>query len=559
MRYQQHVGFAVTMEFIKNGFFLASLSLAFDASLQAHTTNPNCETQSAAAPAPAVPSLPSLTERLQVQAELSQKLYRANILPSGLIWAAQSEIYQAQWKRDAALTLMWVLHTYKNAEPDSAEKTWAFDTLMKNLKISRLVQILPGVRAGIATAKVKSDANGLPIALAPHDPWADHQMDGPATEAIWISEFLLTLHEEGWSTETLRDTFFRDPAYLDPSPAFTLKENLNYLIGPEFFHVTADIWEETFADSHFYTLLSMRRALELGERVAHIMGDTNYLDKLRNPWRSHAESPPTQFHPLAHIAARLRQHEDPQNGSLTAHYRVRNTDHFSDKSAIDIQTVLGALYFGNELKSVEYSVADPRMVATMGLVLQQSRQLFPDVNQNARENYFAPLVMRYMRDDWDGETRKFDKRAAHPWALATAAAAEYDDRYRRFIQKKGEVEISAAHLNYFEALFPERVAEEIRNRITAETHFILKTGEPLFIELVACLRQRGDRFRERILDYANDKVRAQRDGLEVFVPGTYSGNLPEQMHKTVAGLPQGPMNLTWSHIAFLRSLESRSQ
>lgn len=498
----------------------------------------------------------TLDARFIEQAALSNKHFRKNILNTGLVWAAQSSIYQAQWKRDSALTMMWVLKVYKSSAPGSDEKQWAYDTLMNNLHMSRKVQVLPGVRAGIATAKVKSDANNEPVALAADEPWGDHQFDGPATEAIWMAEFAVTLAQEGWTKDKLRETFFKDAVNGDNSAAMALKENLYYIVSPEFFAITFDIWEEVRAESHFYTLLALRKAIQRGIEVAQLLDDQPLIQKLEGPML--LEGADQTKSALENIELRLQKHVDHSNQTYAAHYHVKNTDIYKEKVAIDIQSVLAGLYFGSEDESTDYTVADPRMLATMGLVLKTSRDLFPDVNKNKTENEFAPLIMRYYGDYWTGDKRG-EYNDAHPWVLATAAAAEFDDRYAHYILRRGVATIRVEDVEYFRGLLPNHFLDGVKGAVGVEIDLENDDGSPsanaaLFEQLVTKLAERADRFRERILSYANEKI-MQPGGK--YEPGKYTGSFAEQMNKHVEGLPQGPDDLTWAHVAFLRSLETR--
>ncbi len=249
--------------------------------------------------------------------------------------------------------------------------------------------------------------------------WGRPQSDGPALRAITLIKTATRWLNEGdekrvrFVKEVLYDGVWSDAGF--PQSPSVIKRDLQYIANnwrlPSF-----DLWEEKAGD-HFYTRLVQYRALVMGAKFAHQMGDhggAGYYEATADA-----------------ICASLHSFWNPEKG-----YMLSTQNRWWEKeedSYLDVSVILGVLHAGEETGL--YSVFDEGIKATADALAAKFSKHYP-INRTTyskTNGKLAPAIGRYLEDKYDGVFDDNIPNPAGPWILATLAMAE-------FYLKRGEIE-----------------------------------------------------------------------------------------------------------------------
>lgn len=447
---------------------------------------------------------------LQRQQHQSYVRIRRNITSCGAAMAAQSDHYQKHWVRDSALIsqaltkyYVWMLPLATSTNDGSAmparvqnrrERLWS--QLETKTRFSSLIQSAGHPDPEIGNGAALYSPDGAPIL----DEWGHPQNDGPALRASAHLK-LIAVHPSKEGSVVKDEIASEDNLYA------MAKRDAEY-VAENWSKPSWDLWEE-FKGMHFYTLMAQRKALRDVIRVAELRGD---LEKIED-WQKQ----------VSLIEAELRLFWDGEKG-----YLIQTRD-FVDEGAkefkasnLDVATVLAVLHTHDPDDSF-FGVLDPKILATVTALEDTFEPLYP-VNKFAAPNEpvdeilvpveLGPGIGRYKEDHWNGFSRG---GTAHPWFLATSGFAEFHYLAARSL---------LSH--------PERI-EGIK-----ETGFFKRLGcAPTAEAAVQALIKKGDSYLQRVRLHGTDK-----------------GELAEQFHRD-SGYQTGPVELTWSHAAFLTASIAR--
>ncbi|MEZ4750448.1 MAG: glycoside hydrolase family 15 protein [Bdellovibrionota bacterium] len=440
---------------------------------------------------------------LKRQQHQSYLRIRKNITSCGAAMAAQSSHYQKHWVRDSALISLALTRYYEWMGPFASQTATVVFARPERLQSRReriWTQLETKVRFSTLIQSVGHPDPEIGIGAALYSPagepieeeWGQPQNDGPALRA---SAHLKLISAHATEETILSETVTEEDLYA------LAKRDAEY-VASNWSKPSWDLWEE-IKGKHFYTLMAQRKALVDVIRRGLQRGDKESVEQ----WSAQ----------VSLIEAELRLFWDADKG-----YLVQTRDFVADhareykKSNLDVATVLAVLHT-HDPSDPFFGVLDPQILATVVALENTFTPLYPingrpgpeeTVSEGVRAVELGPGIGRYVEDHWNGFSRG---ETAHPWFLATAGFAEY-------------YFLAAATLHSH----PERL-EEIK-----ETEFFKRLGcAPNVESAVQALLRKGDSFLQR-----------------VRLHGTEKGELAEQFDRD-SGYQTGPVDLTWSHAAFL--------
>ena len=431
------------------------------------------------------------------QAELENKSHYwmlSNVSASGTIPGSvmasdstQNPNYRFHWKRDAALTMDVVVSLYEK-ETDPAKKDFYYNKIWDYARLARKLQLTPS-RGNLGEPKFNSDGTSF------DGEWGRPQNDGPALEATVLIRFAKILMREHKPPVLIQEL------YDSKLPTHSvIKEDLEY-IGREWSADSFDLWEEVMASRHFYTQMSIRRALADGADLAMIMGD-----RAASEWYKMK---------VVHLDDEISRHWDQVRKIILPTMEARSVRR---ASGIDIAIILGVLhnYRGDKF----FAPSDDRVLSTAFETEKAFKNLYP-LNQG-RENGIG--IGRYPEDIYFG---------GHPWLLASNAFAELYYLVTQDWKRKSQIECTEINLNFLKSLLSDANVQKLKPGM------IISKEDSLFQEMTASLIRKADGYLKLSYEFQNP-----------------DGSLPEQIDK-VSGQAVWRGNLTWSCASVITALSAR--
>lgn len=311
------------------------------------------------------------------------------------------------------------------------------------------------------------------------------QDDGPALQSLALLDCYEMLDDDA-----------------KPRALRLISRNVDYLLGqdpdssvPVYQQTTFSLWEEVRGHSYFARSVQLR-CLEAVATSALI------------------EQPVGLREAITWLRAALPSH---WNGDHLVSVVDPNSPDGSPRSVRDgydpnIDVLLSVLYGSAQAH-------DPHVLSTAERIwsLWALSEDFCPINVKDRELGLGPLIGRYPEDPYDGDTGDKDLAQAHPWALCTAAYAQFLYQLARTLTGDDAAAVPLEH-PFFNMLGP--------------------TVSASAVSVAAALRETGDCMLQAIVHHS--------DHLE----------LSEQFD-AMTGYEKSVSNLTWSYASFLAALRER--
>ncbi|KAF8605202.1 hypothetical protein BDV93DRAFT_522069 [Ceratobasidium sp. AG-I] len=338
--------------------------------------------------------------------------------------------------------------------------------------------------------------------------WGRPQRDGPALRAITLIRFANYLLDRG--TDADRAFVSRFLYNQDTSSGNSvIKNDLEYT-SHDCFQFSFDLWEEV-QDLHFFTLLSCRKALEVGAALALRLNDPGAAG-----WYTQQSSALTSL--LLDPSFRF------PDGSYRAY--AGKHDNTKNRRGVDSAVLLGILAAG-DAGDEDFGPTAPAVLASIKVYTDSFRGLYSIASSDGQKKGTDPVPTgRYPEDKWDGyETN--DNTMGNPWYICTVAIPHLVDLALAEFVSAGQIKVTDVSLPFFKQ-FGSVGANDVLHRGSAE-----------FNSTIRGMRTWSDGFYSILRQFQG--------------PG---GLLYEQFNKD-SGKPQGAPNLTWSFGAFANAARAR--
>ncbi len=289
--------------------------------------------------------------------------------------------YYYHWVRDSALVMKTVLDWSKPPSKGTGTRT-LFDIF---IQYSRYIQERSRGKLG----EPKYYVDGEPYL----GPWGRPQNDGPALRAITFIQYAEGLLAQG-------ETVSQDLYHKDIKARSLIKTDLEY-VAHHWNEPSYDLWEEVKGD-HFYTLMTQRKALLDGARLAARLHDKGASDYY---WDQAKQ-----------IEQKLEHFWSPEKQILRVTLnRVEGIPY--KESELDVAIILASLHASEE--GGVFSPTDKRILST-ALALKNAFQQLYRINQNTA---LGVAIGRYPEDRYNGHGSSVEN-PGNPWFLTTHAFAE---------------------------------------------------------------------------------------------------------------------------------------
>lgn len=183
------------------------------------------------------------------------------------------------------------------------------------------------------------------------------------------------------------------------------------------------VWEEV-SGLHFYTLLTLRTSLIDGAKVALALGDSTAAERYETVATELTPSIHRFWSPTKEIVRVTLDHTAGRESTENAH--VGDAE-YGKKSELDAAVILAVLHAGRDSSwsalasgGSEEAESAEKILSTLRRLMDAMGTLYP-LNAGRREKKEGVALGRYPEDEYDGVGLSI----AHPWYLATSAAAEY--------------------------------------------------------------------------------------------------------------------------------------
>lgn len=304
------------------------------------------------------------------------------------------------WTRDAALTLMDLIHDFLGG--DSSLEPLIQQYVDAQAKLQRVSNPSGTLSDGSGLAEPKFHVN----ITAFTEPWGRPQRDGPALRALALMDYGTYLISQGERSK-VQDNIW------------PLVQNDLAYVGQYWNQTGFDLWEEVDASS-FFTTASQYKSLIQGRVFATALGHQ-------------CEACTVAPQILCHL-------QDYWNGKAVISNIPTN-----GRTGLDVNSVLTTLYMFDSAAAtcddITFQPCSTRALSNHKLLVDSFRGIY-GVNKG-RSTGQAAAVGRYAEDVYFG---------GNPWYLATLAAAEqlYDALYQW--DKQGRLTVTSVSLPFFQDL-----------------------------------------------------------------------------------------------------------
>lgn len=423
--------------------------------------------------------------------------------------------YFYQWVRDAAITmesLIEYLHDNPNENdtPYSGKLRFAIESyIVNNYKLQRLDTKSGTWESGDTLGEPKFLVNSTPF----NEHWGRPQRDGPGLRVITIADYLKYLEENSIevSHRELPDTKY---IYEE-----IVKKDLTYIVN-SWNKIGFDLWEEVNS-FHFFTSITMLKALKVGIELAVQYQDDSFLNTLKMAFTS-----------LRMFILIESGFKDPKVPYIIETPSLLYT---GERSGLDIGSLLGCLRShdlddGTDLIAIPFPITDSAVMGSLIGLINDMKYRYPINHENGSfNNGFA--LGRYPEDVYDG----YGISEGNPWFIATASAAEFIFKlaYHLYDQELDLVIMKDQYAFYstFINLNPN----------TQEDQVVMPFESKAFIKTTLSLLDYGDSFLEVIKQH----VAAE-------------GHMSEQFNR-YTGFMEGAQDLTWSYGSFWSAIRWRTK
>ncbi|MBK9295087.1 MAG: glycoside hydrolase family 15 protein [Oligoflexia bacterium] len=417
---------------------------------------------------------------------LGKNVIRDDVNPGAIIAAPSvaNPNYYYHWVRDAALTFETLLDLNVARLANLSYKKNINAFFLDHIYFNHTIQRASFRFGGLGEPKFNVDGSSYT------EPWGRPQNDGPALRASSLIKLYYLIQRENWPNKQILLKRLYEPKLPTTS---IIKLDLEF-VAHHWREPNFDLWEEVFG-SHFYTLMSQRKAMLDGAKLAELVGDPGA-----------AQFYAKQFEQMS---MELERFWDPKRGFIVSTMLLPGHGHY--KSHLDVSIILAVLHSG--IVNSNFSFTDPRVLASFDKLNTVFKEIY-SVNKTGP----GVAIGRYPEDRYDGyRTDSY----GNPWVLATAGFAEFLYQTAFEIMAKPNFRITMQNKFFFEKFFKNKL--------------------PSKAELAKKLISQGDQYLQRVLRHANP-----------------DGSLSEQINRN-SGFMQGAPNLTWSHASFIDAFMARQK
>ncbi|GAA5969633.1 hypothetical protein JCM11641_008186 [Rhodosporidiobolus odoratus] len=507
--------------------------------------------------------------------------------------------YWYEWTRDSAIVQRNVVRRY--IREGRAED---LEILEEYIEASRIMQHKQTVVGGFSDGglgEVKYHVDHEPFT----GDWGRPQADGPGSRILTLGTFAIHSLETGDAKqrEYVKRVLYPGTAEVDGIERMgVLRGDLEYVVS-HWKMKGFDLWEEV-SGLHFYTLLTLRSALQLGARLAALLDDPSAVARYTataeeitpvltrfwaaekgfmrvtvdhgkeegavGGWAGTADGP-DQGKKKPEVEKTEVAEEQEAERELASH---ENETH-GKTSELDIAVVLAVLHAGRNsnwakltsptelpVEAAPFEAAE-KVLATLAKLVESMGALYP-LNKGRREKKEAVALGRYPEDVYDG----VGVTIAHPWYLATAGAAEY-----LYLLTNNLGTLSAPASSHALVLTPilhsslTSLLPPLSPALPA-VGSILDPTSPAFGALVRALFTLADGFLSIIQQYVGVSGQLseqfERSGLprgsEAHENGILEDSKKDQeTGEEVEANGRGARDLTWSYAAFITAVEERER
>jgi glucoamylase len=344
----------------------------------------------------------------------------------GLVIAAPSKDhpnYFYTWTRDSAIvtgTIMDRLLTGEN-ELEAALRLYAYSqgSLQKLCNPS-------GCPTSGGLGEPKFNVDGTAFTGS----WGRPQRDGPALRAITLIRFANYLLDRGTDADhafVSRFLYSQDTS----SGNSVIKNDLEYT-SHNCFQFSYDLWEEV-QDLHFFTLLSCRKALEIGSALASRLNDQGAAG-----WYTQQSRALTSLL----LASKFRFPDGSYRAYARDHGDTRN------RRGVDSAVLLGVLAAG-DAGDENFGPSAPAVLASIKVYVDAFRGLYSIANSEGQTKGSDPVPTgRYPEDKWDGYDTT-EHSMGNPWYICTVAVPHLVDLALKEFISAGEIKVTNVSLPFF--------------------------------------------------------------------------------------------------------------
>lgn len=401
-----------------------------------------------------------------------------------------SQDYQFHWVRDASLTMNQAADWYENAEGN--QKLQLRDDLINYIHFERKAQSQQSKPNEMTLGQPKYNIDGTIW----EGKWARPQNDGPALRAITMMHILAIFNRE-------HNTRYQSDLLA------AIETDLDYVV-KVWHQPTYDLWEEMLDRDHFFTKLVQRKALLQGSNLFSELHDT----KRANQYKQAAQA----------ISNSLEQHWNKQRGYITETVNQQ----FYKGGGLNTSIILAALYGDQHNHSIDWTVADPRVMSTV-YYLRNSFAMLYRININHSNE--PPMLGRYPNDIYDGN--KFEY--GNPWILTTHALADFYYQLANYYLRTGSIEIESENILFFQQMNLRFIQKPIN---------ITNKNKDQFECVINALLNEGDKILLNAKQYATCEQSSD------------CYHFSEQIDRTT-GAAVSAKDLTWNYVTLLSALKSR--
>ncbi|KAI9924192.1 hypothetical protein MW887_007142 [Aspergillus wentii] len=320
---------------------------------------------------------------------------------AGIVVASPSKVdpnYFYTWTRDAALTMLDLIHDFING--DSSLEPLIQQYITAQAKLQPVANPAGNLTTGAGLGEAKFEVNGTAFT----GPWGRPQRDGPALRASALISYGNHLLRQGKQSQVKNNIW----------PI--VKNDLAY-VGQYWNQTGFDLWEEVNATS-FFTTAAQHKSLVQGDAFATALGES-------------CDSCTVAPEILCHL-------QDYWNGTAI----VSNTP-TGCRSGLDINSVLTSLQTFDPAAAcddVTFQPCSSRALSNHKVLVDSFRSIY-GVNNGTSSG--AVAVGRYPEDVYKG---------GNPWYLSTLASAEqlYDALYQW--TQQGSLNVTSTSLPFFKDL-----------------------------------------------------------------------------------------------------------
>lgn len=436
----------------------------------------------------------------------------------GAVIASPSKVkpnYFYQWVRDAAITMDSLIEYLKD-HPEDVDAEYACKLrfaieayIANNYKLQRLDNKSGTWKSGDSLGEPKFMVDSTPF----NDHWGRPQRDGPGLRVITIADYLKYLLQNNINVSH-KD--LPDIKYIYEN---IVKNDLIYIIN-SWNKIGFDLWEEVNS-FHFFTSITMLKALKVGLELAVLFEDDEFLNRLKIAFTS-----------LRMFLLIESGFKDPKIPYIIETPSLLYT---GERSGLDIGSILGCLRShdlddGTDMIAIPFPITDSAVMGSLIGLINDMKYRYPI---NHADGSFSKgfALGRYPEDMYDG----YGITEGNPWFIATASAAEllYKIVYHLYDTEQDLVITKDQYFFYstFISLNPN----------TQEDRITMPFNSDAFIITTLSLMDYGDSFLEVI---------------KVHVDA--GGHMSEQFNK-YNGYLEGAEDLTWSYSSFWSAMRWRTR